>query len=157
MATINWGCANGTANANFALKARDLKPVTNYARIEDEPTVAVLSNTTCPIDQAELLTYRCNEVDHVSTAQKIRNPAKVQDGVQYVVKLEDVIRTTLPNGDIVDEPIVSYVTIRHPRSSNITHEVVDAVFERLIGACVRSDGSTRFDDLMRSALMPTKD
>lgn len=152
-----WGFTNTTENASTTLKIRDLKPVTNYARIEDEPTVAVLSNTTCPIDQCELLTYRCNDVERVSTAQKVRNPAKVTDGVQYVVKLEDIIRTQLSNGDVVDEPIVAYITIRHPRSGNITKAIVDNMFERLIGACCRTDGTTRFDDLMRSALMPTKD
>lgn len=156
MAT-NAGYTNTAANSAAKLTITDLKMVTNYARIEDEPTVAVLSNVTCPIDQGELITYRCNDVDHVSTSQKIRNPAKVQDGVQYVVKVEDIIRTTSDNGDVVDEPIVAYLTLRHPRSSNITDALVNTTFNRLIGACYKSDGATRFHDLMRSALMPTTD
>lgn len=156
MAT-NAGYKNTTVNSTAKVDAVDLKLVTNYARIEDEPNVAVLSNITCPIDQGELITFRCNPVDHVSTAQKVRNPAKVQDGVQYVVKIEDIVRTTLDNGDIVDEPIVAYLTIRHPRSSNISSELISTTFNRLVGACFKSDGTLRFGDLMRSALMPTKD
>lgn len=155
--STNAGYTNTDKNSNVTISVPNLKPVTNYARIEDEPTVAVVSNVTCPIDQGELLTYRCNEVDHVSTSQKVRNPAKVQDGIQYVVKLEDIFRTSLATGDIVDEPVVAYITIRHPRSSNITKDIVDSMFARLIGACYKADGTTRFNDLMRSALMPTTD
>lgn len=153
-----FGFTNKTPHTFEVEAPTSLKPVTEFAKIEDEPTVAVLSNRTTPLDQGELLTFRCNPVDKVSTSQVIQHPSAVTSGVQYVVKLEDILRTTNSQGDIVcDEPIVMYLTVRHQRSSNISTEIVDTMFQRLIGACYHSDGTTRFDELMRSALVPTKD
>lgn len=140
----------------FNITPVDLAPVSNYAKITDEPTVAVMSNKTTPLDQGELLTYRCNDVDHVSTSQSIQNPAPVRNGVQYVVKLEEILRTTTDDGTIVcDEPVVAYLTIRHQKSGNITSALVEQIVKRLLGACYYENGTARFDDLMRSALVPT--
>lgn len=131
---------------------------TNYAKVVDEPNTVVLSNRTCPLDQGELITYRVNEVNKVSTSQKIQNPSKVRNGVQYVAKVEEILRTTDAAGQIVcDEPIVAYLTIRHQKSGNITSDQITEVLRRLLGAVQKSDGSYRWNDLMRSAIVPTVD
>lgn len=136
----------------------DVKPVTCYAKIEDEPTSCVLTNKTTPLDQGELLAYRCQPVNKVSTALTIQNPAKVTSGVQYVIKLDEILRTVDSTGTIIcDEPVVAYLTVRHQASGNITSALVEQIVKRLIGACMREDGSFRFNDLMRSALTPTQD
>lgn len=136
----------------------DLKPVTNYAKITDEPTIAVLSNKTAALDQGELLTYRANELSKVSTSQTLQHPLPIRNGVQYVIKVEEILRTVDAAGVIIgDEPIVAYVTIRHQKSGNISTALVDEVFKRAVGACYKTDGTTRFTDLMRSALIPTVD
>lgn len=146
---------NKTANA-VKVTPIDVQPVTNYARIEDEATVCVLSNKTAPLDQGELIVYRANDLDRVSSTQKIQNPSPVQNGVQYVIKLEDILRTTdsTSGAILMDEPIVAYLTIRHQKSGNVTPAIVAEVVSRVIGACMRTDGTWRFDDLMRSALAP---
>lgn len=136
----------------------DLGVVTNYAKITDEPDTAVLSNKTTSLDQGELITYRCSDVKRVSTEQVIQNPSQIRNGVQYVAKVEEILRTTDDNGNIImDEPIVAYVVIRHQKSSNITTALIDQVYSRLQGAIVKDDGTTRFGDMMRSALVPTVD
>lgn len=131
--------------------------LTNYALKQDEPTVVDLDNKTCPFDQGELLSYKCQDVKKVSTVQDILFPAPVATGVQYVIKLEEILSTTdgTDANYRVDEPIVAYLTIRHPKSGNINGALVGTVVDRLMGACRKADGSWRFDDLMRSSLKPT--
>lgn len=155
--TSTFAFAN-TSNMSFNVTPTDVKPVSSYAKIEDEPTSTVLSNKTCPLDQGELLSYKAQAVKSVSTTQVIQNPAPVTNGVQYVVKLEEILRTTDSAGNIIcDEPVIAYLTIRHQASGNISNDIVASVVKRCIGACMREDGTWRFDDLMRSALSPVAD
>ena len=155
--TSDLGFTNKTASTSLVTPV-DIKVVTNYAKIEDEPQVCVLSNRTSPLDQGELVTYRSNELDKVSSSQVIQNPTPVRNGVQYVIKVEDILRTTdSVTGQIVDEPVVAYLTIRHQKTGNITPAIVADVVSRCVGACRRSNGTWRFDDLMRSAVAPIVD
>lgn len=57
----------------------------------------------------------------------------------------------------MDEPVVAYLTIRHQKSGNVTPAIIADVVSRVIGACMRTNGTWRFDDLMRSALSPIND
>jgi hypothetical protein len=135
----------------------DLKLVGSYARVEDEADVCVLSNKTAPLDQGELITFRANTLDKVSTSQTVQYPTAVRNGVQYVIKAEEILRTVDDSGNIVsDEPVVAYLTIRHQCSTHITADLVNQVVLRVLGACYKEDGTNRFDDLMRSALVPVE-
>jgi hypothetical protein len=155
--TSLFGFTNITANA-VKLSPIDLKLVSNYARIDNEAQTCVLSNKTTPLDIGELVTYRANDLDKVTSTQQIQNPAPVRNGIQYVIKVEDILRTVDANGAVIcDEPIVAYLTIRHQKSGNVTPAHIEAITSRVIGACQRSNGTYRFDDLMRSALAPIAD
>lgn len=156
--TTTFGFTNTTASAK-TIAPVDVKMKANYALIEDEPDSCVMSNKTCPIDQGELVSYKCQTVKNVSTAQDVLYPAKVQTGIQYVVKVEDLLSIksdTDPNFRI-DLPIVAYLTIRHTKNGAITDDVIAQVVNRLLGACRKTDGSWRFSDLMRSSLKPEND
>lgn len=153
----NYAYSNGTA-ATFEITPVAVGVVTNYAKTVDEPTIVQLSNKTCPLDQGELITYRCNDIDKVTSTQKVQNPSKVRNGVQYVVKCEEILRTKDSDGNIIsDEPVIAYVTFKHQKSGNITPELVEEVFKRLCGALYKSDGTSRIADLMRNAIAPTTD
>lgn len=155
-----------SSNFGFQNKTDSTHPVTpinlgvldNYALVEDEPTSCVVSNTTCPIDQGELVSYKCQNVKNVSTSQDILYPGPVSAGVQYVVKVEEILSTASDTDPTfrVDVPIIAYLTIRHTKSGEVSDDVIGKVVNRLIGACQKSDGSWRFGDLMRSALKPTE-
>lgn len=153
--TSSFGYTNITENTT-TVKPIDLKVVTHYAKVEDEADVVMLSNKTAPLDQGELITFRANALEKVSSSQVVQNPAPVRNGIQYVVKVEEILRTVdSVTGKIVDEPVVAYLTIRHQSSGNITPAIVTETVKRCLGACMRTDGTWRFDDLMRSALNPT--
>lgn len=155
--TSSFGFTNVTPNTVKASPV-DLKLVTNYARLEDEPTLTVLSNKTAPLDQGERVSFRANALDKVSSSQVIQNPSPVKNGVQYVIKVEEILRTTdSVTGVVIDEPVVAYLTIRHQLSGNVTPAHVQAAVERCLGACMKSNGTWRFDDLMRSAIVPITD
>lgn len=134
-----------------------IDPISDYAKSEDTATSCELRNKTAKIGWGEALSYQCTAINNVSTKQAIANPGKVSSGMQYIVRLDEILRTTDDTGNVVcDEPIVMYLTVRHPNSSNITPNHIASVFTRLIGALLRDDGSYRFDDLMLSALAPTQ-
>lgn len=132
---------------------------TNYAVTKETADHAELSNKTCPIDLEELVSYRSKIVPQVNTNLNIQYPSKVKSGVQYVITEEAVMSTTDSDDATfrVDEPIVAFLTIRHPRSGNVTNSAVGEIVERLISHCKRADGTWRFDDLMRGAERPIAD
>lgn len=136
-----------------------LAPVSSYAKTMDEPTEARLSNKTCSLDQGEIVTYRCREINNVATVQQVLYPARVQSGVEYGVRIDELLRTSAADGTIIcDEPIVATLTIKNPKSSNITEEVISTVVARLLGACYDETAKKyRWADLMRSALVPAED
>lgn len=154
----NFGFTNKT-DAKSSITPTALGVVTNYALVEDEPTRCVITNKTAPVDQGERVSYSVTPLKSVSTDQDILYPARVQNAVQYQVRIEEILTDTSTTDPTfrVDQPIVAWLTIRHPMSSDITDEVLQTVLKRLLGACVKGDGSLRFSDLMRSALKPTVD
>jgi hypothetical protein len=132
---------------------------TNYALTAQDANNAVLNNKTAPIDAEEIVTYRSRPISTVNTDLNIRYPSPIKTGVQYQVQVEDVLTTT-DDADAsfrVDEPIVALLTIRHPKSGNISNAIVAQVVQRLLGCILRADGTWRFDDLMRSAEKPVVD
>lgn len=147
-----------TSVSDATISPTKMEMTTNYALVEDEPTSCVLSNVTAPIDQGELVSFKCQSVRNVSTKQDILHPSKVQAGIQYVVKVEEILSTTSDSDPTfrVDTPIVAYLTVRHPKDGVITGDMVATVVSRLLGACRKDDGTWRFDDLMRSSLRPTE-
>lgn len=154
--TSTFGFTNTTANTH-AVTPVLLKPVTVYGKKEDSPTSCRLTNKTTPLTQGEILSYQCTNIKTVNTVQNILHPASVVDGVQYIIRLDEILRTTFDNGTVLDEPVVLSLSIRHQLSGNITSDLVEQCVSRLIGACMKTDGTYRFDDLMRSALVPVVD
>lgn len=152
-----FGFTNTTASTKVTITPIDVKVVDNYALKEDEPTRVVEDNKTCPLDQPEVVSFMCRDIPHVNTSIVNQYPAPVSNGVQYIISLEEILSTTddtVP-GYRVDDPIVASLTIRHPKSGNITANHIQTVLNRLLGMCYKTDGTSRFDDLMRSALKPS--
>lgn len=149
---------------NITQSTHDITPfvlgvTSNYSVITDDADETVLNNKTAPVDQEELVTYRSRLLNRVDSDLNNQYPSPVKGGIQYQVVIQDMLSTRdSANASFrMDEPIVAQLTIRHPRSGNITNTHVATVVQRLISACVRSDGTWRFDDLMRSAERPIVD
>jgi hypothetical protein len=156
--TKSFGYTNGTPTLNKPTVTL-IGPVANYSVVTDDPGNYAATNKTSPMDQAEIVSYKCSKVAKVSTSIPVANPVSNLSGMQYVVKLEEILRIGSDTDPTFkqDLPIVAYFTLRHPRSSNITQADLDAVLLRLLGAVYKSDGTSRLMDLARGALKPTVD
>lgn len=128
---------------------------TNYSFTADTSDECTLDNKTAPIG-SELITYQCRDIKNVNTALNVQYLSPVKSGVQYTIKLEDLARVSdsADSSFCVDEPIVITLSVRHHKADLITNEVVTTAFKRLVAAIERTDGTFRFDDLMRSAERP---
>lgn len=157
--SVGFGFTNVTDNSNVTLHITDLKPVTNYGVEDTAATVSTLTNVTTPTSQGELVSYMYAKQKKISTKQTIYNPGKVVEGVQYVIRLDEILRETDSSDAnyMVDEPIVMQLTVRHSMSGRVTAAHIEQLLGRLVGACYTSAGTSRFNDLMRNALQPRVD
>lgn len=132
---------------------------TNYAVATDTADTAVLNNKTAPMDAQEIVSFRYRELPKVNNSLNIQYPAKVSGGIQYGVQVEETLTTTDSADPTfrVDEPIVVSITVRHPKSGNISGTIVGTSVERAVSALKKANGDWRFDDLMRSAERPIVD
>lgn len=158
MATTYDFSYTNTTGATNKVTPTNLQLVTNYAKVTDEPTMAVLSNKTASMEQPELITYKSRRQNKLDTNVKPINPAPVSSGVVYSARIDCICRVDDGAGHIVDEPCAAWINIAHPASNTWTNARVASVVARLIGALQGSDGASwRFEDLMKSALIPAAD
>jgi hypothetical protein len=131
----------------------------NYALVVDSADTVKLNNKTAPLDSEEIISIRTRDVKGIATDASILYPAKVSQGIEYSIRLDEVLSTTDSTDASfrVDEPIICTVSFRHPKSGNILPAHIATVFQRAISVLMRADGTWRFDDLMRSAERPIVD
>lgn len=160
MATVSsFGFKNKEAGSSVPTTAIGAK--TNYAPVPaslpgQEYTV---TNSTCPVDQGEQISYRSRAIKSVVSSLPIVYPARVSGGVEFGVRVDEILRTKDSNDVVLcDEPIVCTVTFKAPRSSNISAEILDEVWARTVGSLYDATNSRyRFIDLMKTALEPVND
>jgi hypothetical protein len=156
--STDFGFTNRDATAARAVPLYDMDITSNYALQKDEPTECRLVNTTAAVDREEILSYRCKDLTRVNTNLNIQNPSPVQGGVQYQVVMEALLTSENPDtGFRVDEPIVTTISVRHPKSGFITPDHVATMIGRTASAFETDAGQWRIKELMRSALKPTED
>lgn len=131
----------------------------NYALEKDSGNEAVLNNKTAPIDAMEVVSFRSRNIANVNNSLNIQNPSPVKGGIQYGVQVEETLVTEDSSDPTfrIDEPIVVSLNIRHKKSGNITNAIIGEAVLRTISSLLKSDGTWRFDDLMRSAERPVVD
>lgn len=157
MATSTFSFTN-TSNMSKTITPIDVKPITCYGVSEDTATSCELTNKTSATGIREKLSYQATEIKSVSTKNTILAPGKVTSGINMAVRLDEILHTVDAEGlTIQDDPVVMLLQVRCTNSPYVTADHVVQVFKRLIGACMREDGTFRFDDLMVSALKPVAD
>lgn len=153
--TINFLYTNAGTENTHPVVADRIGLTTNYSFTADTSEECTLDNKTAPIG-SELITYQCRDIKSINTALNVQYPSPVKSGVQYTIKLEELARVSdsVDTSFCVDEPIVITLSVRHHKADLITNGVITTAFKRLISAIERTDGTFRFDDLMRSAERP---
>lgn len=149
-----FGFTNKAENAQAtAIKPVDLKLKTNYAVVQTGSGFSRLDNKTAPVDLSENVTFRYNAIKSVGNSLTNLNPSPIKGGIQYLVKLDALQRTTNGiTGAVVDEPITVQITFRHGLSSNITADTITTLLNRAISTLIKSDGTSRIKDLMRGGV-----
>lgn len=158
MKQTNFGFTN-TQDSTNSVVPKALELTQNYAFVSDTADIVQLNNKTCPIDLMELVQFRSRDVKQVTSNLNIQYPGPIKAGIQYGVRVEETISTTdtVDASFRMDEPIVLNLSITHPKSGNITNEIISTCFNRLLSTLIKEDGTWRFDDLMRSAERPVVD
>lgn len=153
-----FGFTNTTDSSN-EVTPKLLGMTTNYSVDLDQANSVKLNNKTAPLDAEEIVTFRSRTLDNVNVYANAENVPDKAKWIEYSVRLDDVLTTT-DSADAsyrIDEPIVASLAIKHPKSGNISNDIVATVFTRLVSCLMRADGTWRFDDLMRSAERPIVD
>lgn len=140
-------------------------PTLNYGadfRVKkDEPSEAIITNLTSPINQPERL-----RIAHSDVADVYRNsgidptlyyPSK--RGTQILVQLTDVFKVTDTEDASYEAhlPISAHLVVKVPNNELITPDVVVAEIERLIAGLYETTGTTtesRIKSVLRGALLP---
>lgn len=117
-----------------------------------------LTNATCPVDQAETITYTVKDKQSVDLRHsKVMHPAKDKRGRSIEVLLEAVLRETSSVNDdhIVDYPFTCQVSWRFPMNVAVTSARLTELLERVLGALRDSDGTgSRIDNLINAQTFP---
>jgi hypothetical protein len=158
MRSSGFSFTNTTAGSHDVTQVA-LGLTSNYAIMQDSADVVKLNNKTAPIDAEEIIAIRTRNIGGVATDATIQYPSNVKGGIEYSIRLDEVLSTTDSSDPTfrVDEPIICTVAFRHPKSGNITGAHIATVFQRLVSVLMKSDGTWRFDDLMRSSERPIVD
>lgn len=159
--TYSLGVSNTTAST-ATLAPIKLGLLTNYGKIIDEPDESRLTNSGSALLQDEYLTYTCKRTTPKFNVPNY-NPGPVKDGLLYGLDHQMILRETRDDGTIIDHPIRIKVSIMHDIAAPWTvvpsggMSYVKAVLLRTIGGLFHDDGTERFNDIAKSALVPTSD
>lgn len=156
--TLNVGYTNTTASTQN-INPTKLGKESNYAATSETASEVRMSNLTCPADQAEIISYRYRNVSNINIPQGNMYPPEVSGGIEYGVKLDDLLSltdSTVPSFR-VDYPMEVTLTIKHPKSKYITKDVVIGALQRTLGALCNAAGEWDIERIMRGSLEPKAD
>lgn len=157
-----------TTNFDFANKAASTNTVTltkiglesNYGVTVHTSNKVVLTNTTCPRDNQEIVILTYNpDMPKVNMEKPTKYPMPVPSGSQFTVELQDYLRIS-SSDDLTfrqDAPIAAKLSVRASNASEVTDEVILQMIDRLRSIITRDDGTSRVGDLMRGVLEPRED
>lgn len=153
-----WSFSNSSASQH-TIAPTALGLVANYAVVAEDANMCRLSNKTSPVDAEELITVRSKSIPQVNTDLVVHYPPKVRAGVQATITVEAIRTTTdTENPDFrVDEPFVLVLQMRSPKSASANNQTWSEMLSRGIGTLQKSDGTWRFDEIIRGAERPIVD
>jgi len=129
----------------------------DYAQLKDEPNMYKMSNTTAGVDTPEIITYQCGKLTKVPLSEEMKSnfPSPSIGGIQYGVKVEELLRVQREDDTVVhDLPVSVCITFKHARTASITESDLMQVLGRALGALFKADGSNRLADMMRFCIKP---
>lgn len=151
---------NTSSSEHNVVTAKNLGLATNYVLKKEDPSEVVISNKTAALDQAEHISYRFSNIEHVNGGSvKVTYPAPNNSGVKYNVRLDNIYRESISETrSIIDHPISIQLTVMHELTGCIDNDVIKTELKRLLGALYdETKQDYRFMDMARGAIQPTSD
>lgn len=140
-------------------------PTLNFAsdfRVrEDEPSEAIVTNLTSPIDAPERIRWAHSEVKDVYKGAGI-DPTLYypsRRGTQILCQLTDVLTVTDDASPDYQAalPVSAHLVVKVPNNELITEEIVLSLLQRLVAGLYETTGSTtspRLRGILRGSLLP---
>lgn len=160
----SFGFTNNTSSsaAGNKLPLVKIQEITNYGITNNGPEEVSMTNSTAAVSKDEIITHFNQPLKKINTKLDVVNPGPVDAGMRYGVIAEAILTTTDDTDATyrVDEPIVVQLTVRHPKSGNITPTHVSTMVIRALSAFygdVATNSYTHITELMKSALQPDQD
>jgi hypothetical protein len=154
------GLANKTDNEAADIKAFNMQPVSTFGLDIDNGDICALTNSQSPIDAVARASFMAENISKVATTLTLPN-GKVVPGMHVTIKYEDSLRETVTEDSTVikkvDYPLNYSVQFRVPLIDGMDSTVNNKMLKALLGLFFKADGSTRFNQLVRSSLRPTQD
>jgi hypothetical protein len=116
-------------------------------------------NEKSPFGTPETIRFAVDRVSNIYSGTGIEpgTYASVKSGTSALVQLNDVLITQDADGNAINLPVKAHLVIAVPNNENITVEVLNTAFCRLVGACYEQGGTApgpRLNSLLRGALLP---
>lgn len=158
---LNYTDSSPTGATKVTIDIPSLNYGSDFRVMRDEPSEAVITNITSPLDQPERLRWAHQDVSDVYRNSGI-DPTlyyATRKGTQVLVQLTDVFSVT----DSADPtylallPISAHLVLRVPNNDLLSEDVLMTEVSRLIGGLYEtSTGGTepRLRGILRGALMP---
>lgn len=156
--TVSFGFTNTTAQTNALLNGKKLGMFSNYDDKEQTASSVLLRNSTCPIDQEELVSIRTKDLQRVDNNLNIENPSAIKGATEYSVQTQTTATVSdSVTGLVYQEPIVITTTIRHKKNAVITGSIINTLMERHISSFYADNGTERYSKLMTGCEKPKAD
>lgn len=149
--------ATGTA-VQYELPQLNYKA--DFRVTKDEPSEAIITNLTSPIDQPERFRWAHNNVVDVYKNSGIDPTLYYQSrrGTQVLCQLTDVYKVTdeADTSYLALLPVTCHLVVKVPNNDLISPAVVEALIQRMLSGLYETDNGqyTRLRSLLRGALLP---
>lgn len=158
--SVNYTDTAVTGGTAVELNLPQLNYKTDFRVTKDEPSEAIITNLTSPIDQPERFRWAHNNVVDVYRNSGI-DPTlyyATRKGTQILCQLTDVYQVT----DSADAsymallPVEAHVVIKVPNNDLITPEKVEGLVTRMLAGLYETTAGqyTRLQAMLRGALLP---
>lgn len=155
---------DGQTTTAVSLPLYNVNLASNYAVVEDVAGATAVANITSDIDLPEKVTMRYQSLDKVSTGLELCNTRSTKNGYQIVIKDEFACRSTDELGNVTDDPMTVYLTIRTTKGNPTMRKGSDVLkaIQHLLGFVLEASDGTLTNDqkildrLMHSATKPAE-
>lgn len=159
---VNYSDSTPTGATKVTLTVPSLNYGADFRVMRDEPTEAIITNITSPLDQPERIRWAHQNVTDVYRNTGI-DPTLyygTRKGTQVLFQLTDVFSVTDPDDPqyLALLPISAHLVLKVPNNDLLSEEVLMTEISRLLGSLYETSAAgtaPRLRAVLRGALMPT--